>query len=53
LAVESKGKNGGIRVISYLETEIIGMMEEDKEIINVNLIAIYDKDWGVLYCYRQ
>jgi len=31
LAVESKGKgkSGGLRVISFLETEIIGVMEKD------------------------
>lgn len=45
LAVESKrrGKSGGLRVISFLNTEIIGVIKKDGEIINVNLIAIYDK----------
>jgi len=42
LAIKSKGKgkSGGARVITYLETEIIGHVDKSK---NVNLISIYDK----------
>ena len=45
LAVESKGKgkSGGLRVISYLDTEIIGVIETEDELIIITLIAIYDK----------
>ena len=46
LAVTSKkrGKSGGLRVISYLETIVIGIIEkQEKEIKTVNLIAIFDK----------
>ena len=45
LAVESKGKgkSGGLRVISHLNTEIIGVIEKEGEFLIVTLIAIYDK----------
>lgn len=46
LAIKSKGKgkSGGARVITYLETEIIAFAESaDKEKVVVNLISIYDK----------
>ena len=45
LAVKSKGKgkSGGLRVISHLETEIIGIIETENDKIIVNLISIYDK----------
>lgn len=39
-----KGKSGGARVISFVETQIIGIAEQiSKEEILVNLISIYDK----------
>jgi len=40
---KGKGKSGGARVISYLESEIVGIVEATEEIIVVNLITIYDK----------
>jgi mRNA-degrading endonuclease RelE of RelBE toxin-antitoxin system len=40
---KGKGKSGGARVISYLESEIIGIVEATEEMIVVNLITIYDK----------
>ena len=46
LAIKSKGKgkSGGARVITFLETEIIGHIETNKEKqIIVNLVTIYDK----------
>ena len=45
LTGESKGKvkSGGLRVINYLDTEIIGVMKTEGEIIIITLIAIYDK----------
>lgn len=45
LAVKSKGKgkSGGLRVLSHLETFLIGIIEEKDEVITVNLITIYDK----------
>lgn len=45
IAVKSKGKgkSGGLRVISHINTEIIGLIEEIGENVIVNLIAIYDK----------
>jgi mRNA-degrading endonuclease RelE of RelBE toxin-antitoxin system len=45
LAVKSKGKgkSGGIRIISHLDTEIIGLIETEGDNIIVNLISIYDK----------
>ena len=45
LAVKSKGKgkSGGLRIISHLDTEIIGIIETVDDMIVVNLISIYDK----------
>lgn len=45
IAVKSKGKgkSGGLRVISHLDTEIIGLIESEGEEVIVNLISIYDK----------
>jgi mRNA-degrading endonuclease RelE of RelBE toxin-antitoxin system len=47
LAVKSKGKGkrGGLRVITFLETVIVAEFEDDESapLIFVNLIAIYDK----------
>ena len=45
LSVKSKGKgkSGGLRIISHLETEIVGLLEIEGENIIVNLISIYDK----------
>lgn len=40
IASKGKGKSGGARVITYIETEIIGIFKQEKV---VNLIAIYDK----------
>lgn len=46
VAVKSKGKgkSGGLRAITYLETEVIILTESMSNFeITVNLIAIYDK----------
>lgn len=45
LAIKSKnkGKSGGLRVISHLETEIVGFTGYDGENITVILISIYSK----------
>ena len=41
---KGKGKSGGARVISLVDTTIIGFAELiSEEEINVNLISIYDK----------
>ncbi len=40
---KGKGKSGGARVISYLETEIVGLVKAAEETTIVNLITIYDK----------
>jgi len=40
---KAKGKSGGARVISYLEKEIIGVLDFREEQTIVNLITIYDK----------
>jgi hypothetical protein len=37
--VVGKGKSGGARIISYVETEIIGVIENN----TVTLLSIYDK----------
>lgn len=45
LAVKSKGKGkrSGMRIISHVQTELIGFVEINGGSIIVNLIAIYDK----------
>jgi len=45
LAVKSKGKgkSGGMRIISYVETVIFISNKQKSEQIEVNLITIYDK----------
>ena len=40
---KNKGKSGGLRIISHLETEILGYAEINGENITVILISIYDK----------
>ena len=40
---KGKGKSGGARVISLVETTLIGKVETANEAITVNLITIYDK----------
>lgn len=40
---KGKGKSGGARVISYLEKNLIGIVEIEEEKVTVNLITIYDK----------
>ncbi len=44
ISSKGKGKSGGARVISFIETTLIGVAEtiSDEE-ITVNLITIYDK----------
>ena len=44
IASKGKGKSGGARIITLIETIIIGIAEinEDNEMV-VNLISIYDK----------
>jgi mRNA-degrading endonuclease RelE of RelBE toxin-antitoxin system len=46
LAVKSKGRgnSGGLRVITHLETGVIGIVENINGIDVVTLIAIYDKN---------
>ena len=45
LSVKSKrrGKSGGLRVISHIDTEIVGIIKNEDGKIIVNLISIYDK----------
>jgi mRNA-degrading endonuclease RelE of RelBE toxin-antitoxin system len=44
IATKGKGKSGGARVISLVETTVIGFTEfTSNEEITVNLISIYDK----------
>lgn len=40
---KGKGKRGGVRVISHLETEIVEMVEVEGNDMIVTLISIYDK----------
>lgn len=46
LAVKSKGKgkSGGLRVITHLDTEIVVIYEEINKVTVVILLAIYDKN---------
>jgi hypothetical protein len=43
LKIASKGKGGGTRVISLVETVLIGEVKVKEEEITVNLLTIYDK----------
>jgi mRNA-degrading endonuclease RelE of RelBE toxin-antitoxin system len=43
IASKGKGKSGGARVISLLESTIIGEIQINDEVVIVNLITIYDK----------
>ncbi|MEK7264212.1 MAG: hypothetical protein AAB071_06835 [Bacteroidota bacterium] len=46
LAVQSKGKgkSGGLRIITFLDTEIIGIVEQEtNRVTKVYLFSIYDK----------
>ena len=44
ISSKGKGKSGGARVISFIETTLIGVTEKiSDEEITVNLITIYDK----------
>ncbi|MBF9252438.1 hypothetical protein I2I11_03955 [Pontibacter sp. 172403-2] len=45
LSIKSKGrgKSGGARVITHIESEIIGVIEQVEEAFTVNLLTIYDK----------
>ena len=40
---KGKGKSGGARIISLLETNLLGFTEITNEEITVNLLSIYDK----------
>ena len=43
ISSKRKGKSGGARVISMVETSLIGILEVANEEITVNLLSIYDK----------
>lgn len=43
ISSKSRGKSGGARVISLLETTLIGELQISNDEITVNLITIYDK----------
>ncbi len=43
ISSKGKGKSGGARVISLIETTLIGKVEMKNEEVFVNLITIYDK----------
>jgi mRNA-degrading endonuclease RelE of RelBE toxin-antitoxin system len=40
---KGKGKSGGARIISLVETDVIGAIEMTEKEIIVNLISVYDK----------
>jgi hypothetical protein len=43
ISSKAKGKSGGARVISLVETVLIGEVEVKEEQVTVNLLSIYDK----------
>ena len=43
ISSKGKGKSGGARVISFVETTLIGEVNVKDEDVAVNLITIYDK----------
>ena len=49
ISSKGRGKSGGARVISLVETTLIGEVNFNKNAITVNLITIYDKaDTGTI-----
>ena len=40
---KGKGKSGGARVITFIETDLISHFEKESKKVVVNLISIYDK----------
>jgi mRNA-degrading endonuclease RelE of RelBE toxin-antitoxin system len=43
ISSKGKGKSGGARVVSLVETELVGELQFTEEEITVNLLTIYDK----------
>ena len=43
ISSKDRGQSGGARVISLLETTLVGTLQISNEEITVNLITIYDK----------
>ena len=44
ISSKGRGKSGGARVISFVETTLIGLVEKvSDEVVIVNLLTIYDK----------
>ena len=43
ISSKGKGKSGGARVISFLESELVGQVGITEKEITVNLLTIYDK----------
>jgi hypothetical protein len=43
ISSKGKGKSGGARIISLLESTLIGLVNTQDENVTVNLITIYDK----------
>ncbi len=43
IASKRKGKSGGARVITFIETELITTVESLEERLTVNLLSVYDK----------
>jgi mRNA-degrading endonuclease RelE of RelBE toxin-antitoxin system len=43
IASKRRGKSGGARVISFIETELIATVESLEEQLTVNLLSVYDK----------
>ena len=45
LAIRSKGKgkSGGARVISWVDKEIIAIVDDEEELVIVYLLTVYDK----------
>ena len=43
ISSKGRGKSGGARVISLVETTLIGEVNVTNENVTVNLITIYDK----------
>lgn len=43
ISSKGKGKSGGARVISLVETILIGEIDVNEEDVTVNLITVYDK----------
>ncbi|WP_187263073.1 hypothetical protein [Pontibacter beigongshangensis] len=50
---KGKGKSGGARVITLVESELIGIVEHTDELVIISLLTIYDKSETESISYKE